>query len=71
MPLFTCDLKETQQGTQQHTFTRFSQIFSYLFIYLFKVFIGLWWAKMNERHRPTHHPLDAHYYSIVDELQLS
>lgn len=42
-----------------------------LFIYLFKVFIGLWWVTMNERHRPTHHPLDAHYYSIVDKLQLS
>jgi hypothetical protein len=38
-----------------------------LFIYLFKVFIGLWWATMNG-HKPTHHPLDAHYYSIVDEL---
>jgi hypothetical protein len=27
-------------------------------------------ATVNQ-HPPVHHPLDAHYYSVVDELQLS
>jgi hypothetical protein len=28
------------------------------------------WATVNQ-HPPMYHPLDAHYYSVVDELQLS
>jgi hypothetical protein len=32
---------------------------------------SLWpWGIMNQ-HPPTHHPLDAHYYLVVDEPQLS
>jgi len=28
------------------------------------------WGIMNQ-HPPTHHPLDAHYYFVVDEPQLN
>jgi len=32
---------------------------------------SLWpWGIMNQ-HSPTHHPLDAHYYLVMDEPQLS
>ncbi len=32
--------------------------------------LTLVWATVNQ-HPPEHQPLDAHYYLVVDELQLS